>query len=311
MLSTCSQSLKYPVPISEFNLTPRASRGALEVSGNVNSLATARLRSGLAIGRVADCAAVTQRYRTVRYRGRCWLLAASLLADIGFAQAADEVSELSFIGINSIAVCYNFNCKARSHVSLSQPEWAQVAGWFNPAASNASEEREQIRHAVGWLEELVGRHTPTYRDVAGNLPENAQMPGQLDCIDESRNTTTYLKLLQTNRLLRFHTVVERAYRRALFDQHWSGQIEERSSGERYVVDSWFQDNGMLPYVQTTSSWKDIPLFTAYSDNSSEREIPPDGPAARPTNHVSNIDGDCAKPHANCVIRGNDSRTLRQ
>lgn len=260
---------------------------------------------------ITSCAIVGLRRRSVSLGGHRVLLTAALLAPVGCTQASDEAPQLSSIGINSIAVCYNFNCRSRSHVSLSRLEWAQVAGWFIPAAKNADDEREQIRHAVGWLEELIGRYTPTYRDVAGNLPENAQMPGQLDCIDESRNTTTYLKLLQTNGLLRFHAVVERAYRRALFDQHWSGQIEELANGERYVVDSWFQDNGMLPYVQTASSWKDIPLFSSYSDNSEEQKIPIDAPSANSTATAGNNSDNCASSSDNCVIHGGDSRTTQQ
>jgi len=187
----------------------------------------------------------------------------------GGAAKADE--PLSDVGIDSIAVCYNFECKTRATISLSSAQWAEVAGWLSPPADNAADERDRIRRAVGWMEELAGRQTPTHRDVAGNLPAGAEMPGQLDCIDESRNTTTYLRLFEKNRLLRFHRVVERAYRRAIFDQHWAGQLETVNGGERFVVDSWFQDNGMLPYIQPTDDWKDIPLFTSYFDNSRKFE----------------------------------------
>jgi len=243
--------------------------------------------------------------------GRPLLLLVLTLGLTVSTRASDEASVLSSIGINSVAVCYNFSCSERSHVSLSQHEWAQVAGWFNPAASNAGEERQQIRHAVGWMEELVGRHTPTHRDVAGNLPENAQMPGQLDCIDESRNTTTYLKLLQTNNLLRFHRVVERAYRRALFDQHWSGQIEEISNGDRYVVDSWFQDNGMLPYVQSVNSWKQIPLFSSFQDNSDAQGSQHD--LARSTSSISpeQTDAGCGPRQSDCAMRNTGKGSIRE
>jgi|GEM_PF-172809 len=193
------------------------------------------------------------------------------LALLAFSPSASADTKLSEIGIDAIAVCYNFECKKRDTVSLNSTEWSEVAGWLNPAADNAATERDRIRRAIGWMEELIGRRTPTHRDVAGNLPAGAEMPGQLDCIDESRNTTTYLRLLEKNGLLRFHRVVERAYRRAIFDQHWSGQLEQLSNGDRFVVDSWFQDNGMLPYIQPTNNWKDISLFTSYFDNSRKFE----------------------------------------
>ncbi len=172
------------------------------------------------------------------------------------------------VGINSIPVCMNFSCREKQSITISLEEWDSVANWMRPAAVNAEIERTNIKNAIGWMEVIVGRHTPTHRDVGGDLgnPE-AQYPGQLDCIDESLNTTTYLKLFEQNNLLKYHKVIDRAYRRAVFDQHWAGQIEVLDSGERWVVDSWFQHNGYLPYLQTSEKWEDISLFTANLDSS--------------------------------------------
>ena len=93
--------------------------------------------------------------------------------------------------------------------------------------------------------------------------------GQMDCIDEEKNVTAFLHLLQNQGLLNFHKVVEPAYRRTAWDQHWAGQIEELTGGERWVVDSWFQAYGYNPYIQNAEQWKDIPFFfsSSYIDNS--------------------------------------------
>ena len=48
----------------------------------------------------------------------------------------------------------------------------------------------------------------------------------MDCIDESVNTTTYLKLFENHGLLRWHRTIERIQRRGIVDAHWAGQIEE-------------------------------------------------------------------------------------
>ena len=110
---------------------------------------------------------------------------------------------------------------------------------------------------VGWLEVVIGRHTPTHRDKGLNLEKNPEFPGQLDCIDESLNITQYMNLFQEQGHMRRHRVVDRAYRRAGFDAHWAGQIEEVETGERFVIDSWFQDNGMLPYISPSTDWFDL------------------------------------------------------
>ena len=111
----------------------------------------------------------------------------------------------SNISLSNIPVCYDFGCKQRSVVNLPLNEWEGVTGWFEPIAASPAEERDQIKKAIGWMEVLIGRHTPTHRDLAFDLPplDDAShlFPGQQDCIDEAVNTTTYLRLLEQYGLL--------------------------------------------------------------------------------------------------------------
>lgn len=156
-----------------------------------------------------------------------------------------------------IEICYNFSCKTRQTVTLSQTEWHSIIGWFYPGATSAAGEREQLRRAIGWMEVVVGRHTPTHHDKGLNLEKNPNFPGQLDCIDESLNVTTYMHLFESQGHLRWHHVMDRAYRSGGFDSHWAGQLQEVATGERFVIDSWFQDNGMLPYIARSAKWEDL------------------------------------------------------
>jgi len=166
----------------------------------------------------------------------------------------------------AVSVCYNFGCNIRQDVQLSAEDWTTVASWFSPPAADAREERERIRQAVGWMEVIIGRYTPTHLDKARNDLLPTDSAGQMDCIDESTNTTTYLRLFESEGLLRWHRVLDRAYRKAILDQHWAGQIEEIATGRRYVVDSWFADNGHLPFVQATEEWEKIRYFGTSFDS---------------------------------------------
>ncbi len=201
--------------------------------------------------------------------------AAALLGGATCWAAAPSLPLPSRISLDAIPVCYDFGCKRQSTITLPPHEWASVANWFAPPAPTPAAEREQIKQAVGWMETVVGRHTPTHKDLAFDLPPNADdirdslFPGQLDCIDEAVNTITYLKLFEMNGLLKHHVVIQAAYRRALFDQHWAGQIQEKRSDTRFVVDSWFQPNGFLPVMQNSKQWEDISPLTAVVDNSAD------------------------------------------
>ena len=204
---------------------------------------------------------------------RARLFAVMLCIGVVFSHAAagKTLPEMQNISLDTLPVCYNFGCKQQSSIALPADEWATVAGWFVPPAETPAKEREQIRRAIGWMETIVGRHTPTHKDLAFDLPPGGDLkalfPGQLDCIDEAINTTTYLKLFAREKLLTHHVVIKPAYRRSWFDQHWAGQVREKKTGKRFVVDSWFQANGHLPVIQNSADWENITPITAVVDNS--------------------------------------------
>ena len=202
-----------------------------------------------------------------------------LVSPILWAAKKDGVEAPAFVSLDAIPVCYDFGCKNGSTVNLPLNQWSEVVGWFHPVAKTPDEEREQIKQAIGWMEVLIGRHTPTHKDLAFDLPATLDdpshlFPGQQDCVDEAFNTSTYLRLFELNGFLKHHIVIEQAYRKALFDQHWAGQIQEKLSGDRYVVDSWFQPNGYVPVIQASSDWEDINLLSAVIDDSSRDKKSP-------------------------------------
>jgi hypothetical protein len=150
--------------------------------------------------------------------------------------------------------CTDYHCDEGQTVELSPAQWQAVAALFGSNESPASE-RRHIRAAIALLETQVGAITGTWRDLGKNSA-GAGQPGQLDCISESRNTTTYLQLLYDQGLLQWHYVEDRQVRHPLiFNVHWSAVIRDRVSGERFAVDSWFLDNGEPPYIQPLDDWR--------------------------------------------------------
>lgn len=161
-------------------------------------------------------------------------------------------------------VCYDFSCRSKSRVVLNRNEWSGVSRLFFPPAASPAEERKQIQRAVGLMEVMAGKYTPTYRDVARNSETLEDLTeantGQLDCVDEAINTTTYLRLFETAGLIRFHKVLDKAYRRALLNQHWAAEVVDNISGESFIIDSWFRDNGEPPYVVRGEDWRNLSIF---------------------------------------------------
>ncbi|MBD3610054.1 MAG: hypothetical protein HUJ30_05845 [Gammaproteobacteria bacterium] len=133
---------------------------------------------------------------------------------------------------------------------------SKIAALFSSVKSPA-EERQQLRLAIAEFELLAAQYTPTGNDVGENYREGMKETGQQDCIDESLNTSTYISYMLEQGWLKWHKLEERAFRAPwLFDQHWSAQISQINTGTRYVVDSWFFDNGQPAVIQTLADWLD-------------------------------------------------------
>ncbi|MBI3575587.1 MAG: hypothetical protein HY083_08050 [Gammaproteobacteria bacterium] len=172
-----------------------------------------------------------------------------------------------------IPVCSGYGCRIIDSVSLSDVEWRSVRAVFVPRAESPADERRQIARAIAQLEKIIGPKTETEHDKGGTFPGLFE-DGQMDCIDESTNTTVYLRLLAANDLLRWHEVWPDATRGYfLFGwPHTTATVREKPSGddsmdgggraapgavaEEYAVDSWFFDNGVEPVIIPLKLWRD-------------------------------------------------------
>ncbi len=152
-------------------------------------------------------------------------------------------------------ICYDHGCASLAWVKLGPEQWQQVRAIFAKPAVAAAEERAQIAAGIALLETIVGALTGTAGDRGGNW-KGLGLPGQMDCIDESTNTTIYLRMLQKYGLLRWHTVADRVTRWTPFSwPHTTAVIVERDGPERWAVDSWFLDNGEPPFVLPLETWR--------------------------------------------------------
>lgn len=152
------------------------------------------------------------------------------------------------------SVCHGGGCKEVTPVSLDAAQWRRVKAVFEPPPRDAAEERERLRPAIALMEQLAGAASGTSQDRGGTFNFG---PGQMDCIDESVNTTLYLTLFRAQGLLRFHDVQDRVTRGWFIHgwPHTTAVIRDRGDGSRWAVDSWFLDNGQPPFVVPLSEWK--------------------------------------------------------
>jgi hypothetical protein len=155
------------------------------------------------------------------------------------------------------SVCFSHSCSIVVTVALSSEDWQRVRIAFGNPVGTPEEERARLADAIALMESMVGGRTGTWRDFGGDLKGFAR-PGQMDCVDEANNTTTYLKMFAADGLLKWHTVWPILKRGHIFRgvPHATAVIVDTTNGDRWAVDSWYQDNGMPPYIVPYHVWYD-------------------------------------------------------
>ncbi len=128
---------------------------------------------------------------------------------------------------------------------------------FKPPAKTAESERSKIAKAIAQMERYSGAKTGTDEDMA-QASSIKSSNKQMDCLDETVNTTMYVGFLQQAGLLKFHEVAEPVHRGYIFDGRWphnSAVIQEIDNARAmYVVDSFYRENGQEPYIKPRQDW---------------------------------------------------------
>lgn len=159
---------------------------------------------------------------------------------------------------DNFPVCYKHTCEVVETLSLTPAEWQEIHNIFQPGPNSPESERMLIGKAIAHMEGLIGKKVNTSNDKGGNFAGLFLDGNQMDCIDESSNTTTYLAMMQRDKLLKWHQV-QPTKTRGFFIfgmPHTTAVIKETQSAKVWAVDSWFYDNGIEPAIIPISQWSD-------------------------------------------------------
>lgn len=156
--------------------------------------------------------------------------------------------------------CFAYGCKDRTDITFTAADWKPIEHIFLQVPQTPAAEREKIAQAIAIFEQKAGAQAGTAADKAGTFGEMFANSDQHDCVDESLNTTVYLKLLEKKGLLRHHSPDSPTVRLPLIHSgswpHQTAVIKEKQSGKLFAVDSWFHDNGYPPEIVPLEDWKD-------------------------------------------------------
>lgn len=157
----------------------------------------------------------------------------------------------------SVRICHAYGCLTEAEVVFSERSLREIDQMLSVAV-DAENERKILGTAIGRMYAIGGEQSDIHNDKGGNYADG-HVPGRMDCIDHSTSTTRLLKLLEARGDLRWHRVLNSdvRYFAFVFPAHYSAVIEEKTDGEaaRFVVDSWFVDNGQPAVILPLDEWK--------------------------------------------------------
>ncbi|MGI9366307.1 MAG: hypothetical protein ACR2O8_14070 [Rhizobiaceae bacterium] len=187
------------------------------------------------------------------------IAAACLLAGCSSTSSGIDASSGASYGAPSqtLTICSGYGCIIKDKLVFPAEAQAQLRTIMDEGQESPEAEREALGKAIAFME-TAARNKLRYRaDIEYSYQVNSGKRGQMDCVDESLNTISFLKYLHGNGMLRHHKPINRfAERGMLFDgryPHKSARMRQ-NNGVDWAVDSWKRNNGELPEIITLAEW---------------------------------------------------------
>lgn len=169
-----------------------------------------------------------------------------------------------------LILCYEWNCNQTISWLWETQHLAKISRKIARCATSAENELLALRNAIRDTEERVRRKLPIFNgDIGGNLKDKNN-PGRLDCVDNSSNTNTFLRILEQYRPFRYWQV-SKPQRDGLFNPHLSATLMTRDSdfidkyrsktliGDKdysvWTMDSWLTTFAHKPFVMELNDWR--------------------------------------------------------
>jgi hypothetical protein len=162
---------------------------------------------------------------------------------------------------NRIFVCSAYGCRTQTGFTFTPTDIVKLRSLMAEPKKGGSpaEERRIIARTLAWMEKRVGDVVGTSADRPGDDVLGLGDPTQMDCVDVATNLTSYLLVLERNKLLRHHAVgavfVKEDLRRGWSGwPHYAAIVVENQSKQRYAVDGWKLASGKEPEIVEAEKW---------------------------------------------------------
>ncbi|MCG7391992.1 hypothetical protein MHY87_03640 [Microvirga sp. ACRRW] len=156
-----------------------------------------------------------------------------------------------------IIACHGYGCSRRQVVSVDGGWLGRARAILKGGRASAEAERQALSQVVSIYTAYLAASIGGKRDVPGSPAGMSGVHGQMDCLDETANTTSLLLVLQGQGLLAHHQVEPPESRGFFLDgryPHFSAVIVDES-GTEWAVDPWRRAPGQKPEILPLVQWR--------------------------------------------------------
>ena len=158
---------------------------------------------------------------------------------------------------DAMTICYGFVCRRRATLDFTAADKAELTKILAAGKASAVAERAAVQKAVVWFDKRVGPMIGTSNRVANADIRSGAAAGNFDCWDSTRNTSSFLFVLQEWGLLKHHSVGNPRYRGNILAMqlpHNTAVLVENESKIEWVVDMWTTKYLQPPDVMLVETW---------------------------------------------------------
>jgi hypothetical protein len=160
-------------------------------------------------------------------------------------------------GSVSLRICFNSSCARTQVVTFSAADMHRVSDQLALCPSGELYDRlQRVRIGIWQMGILAQKYIPVLANDREVNDREYGVEGRTDCVDNASNTTTYLRILADLGQLPTWAIQAPSVRSRfnINAVHWTAVVSDRSTDEKWAVDSWFRPNGNLPIVVPLTSW---------------------------------------------------------
>lgn len=158
-----------------------------------------------------------------------------------------------------VFVCSAYGCRTQTPFRFASADLANVKKIMAAGAASPAAEREATKKALAWMGHKADTAVGTANDRPGDDMAGNGDPGQMDCVDVATNLTSYMLIMERNKLFKHHAVgsmyVKEDIRRGWSGwTHYAGILIENTSKQKFAVDGWLLASGKPPEIVEVERW---------------------------------------------------------